>query len=600
LFLFPLVLFISDLFIRIKFIPYYEFKNYFFYILSILFSILTLSIFLTLAKKFNRTTKVITITFSILYTFIIIFYFGYYYYNNILPNYYTLEYFFEEFKSSITLFKSTVQPISIILIFSVFPFLYLWFKNALKYYPVSIIKFNIILPKIILWVLILMILNNNIRFTDQTMIIDSNLYANVTRYFYNHLTGKNFGGSGLLARTPIKLEKCDYNKKINANLIVIVFESLRKQNMSVYGYDRKTTPFLDSITQVKSNEFFIFNKAFTSSTTTMLAVPAILSGITPYQDPKLIHTMPLIWDYGKLLNKTNFYITSHDLHWYNFDMFYSNEKIDHQWNKSISGKPYYNDFGINDKYTVEHFIKFISTNNNFLGVLQFNTNHYPYTNDVNIWYGEKIDEYDNTIFLQDYYLKQIFQALEKNNLLDNTIIMLVGDHGEAFNEHNCIGHMEIHYLETLSIPIIFYIPQKYHQFLNINTLRANLHKIVTNADIVPTIIDLYKFSSKQMNSLKSNLLSKSLFDEIDNKRIIITMNNNRIARYKVGVSAIDNNYHYFYRINVNPYKEEIYNWPNDLLEKNNLIKSLPDTVVNYYKKYLMQYEFCKLILENKY
>lgn len=599
-FLFPVLLFISDFFIRIKFIKYYEFKHYFFYILSIIFSILTLSLFLSLAKKFQKISKIINVFFAFLYTFIIIFSLGYFYYNNILPNYYTLEYILEEFKSSWTLFKGTVQFQSILLLFLVSIFLYFWFYYSLKFFPKLFTNLKILIPKFLLWFTILLILNNNIRFTDQTMIIDSNLYANVTRYVYNHITGKNFGGSGLLARTPIRLEPADYNKKMTANLLVIVFESLRKQNMSLYGYHRKTTPFLDSIIQKRNNEFFVFQNTFTSSTTTMLAVPGILSGITPYQDPKLLHTMPLIWDYAKLVKKTNFYITSHDLHWYNFDMYYSNEKLDHLWTKSINGLPYYNDFGINDKFTVDHFNDFVTKNMNFFGVLQFNTNHYPYTNNINIWSGEKIDEYDNTIYLQDYYLKKIFENLEKNKLLDNTIIILVGDHGEAFNEHKCIGHMEINYIETISVPLIFFIPQKYQNHINLDNLKENLSKITTNMDVVPTILDIYDFNSKQISEIKSKFETKSLLGNIDDNRIIITMNNNRIARYKVGVSAIDKNYHYFYRINVNPYREEIYSWQNDKLEQNNLINTLPDSIKNYYKNYLKQYEFCRLILENKY
>jgi len=598
-FSFPILLVLTDFSLRFKFLINYDFKQFFFYFVSIIFSVLTIITFALLAKSIKKLKLFLSFLFAFIYTYIVIFSIGFYYYSNIFPNYYTIEYFIEEFKNSITIFVGTITVWSIILILLIFAYLIYWFNYIIRY--LNFDKFYkkklYLISHIIVNVILLFVLNNNIRFVDQTLTIDSNLFATFTRYYYNKATNKNFGGTGLLARNPIRLEKASYNKNIDVNVLVIVFESLRKQNLSLYGYYRKTTPFLDSIVAVKGKEFFIFQNTFTTSTTTMLAIPALLTGITPYQDPKLIHSYPMIWDYGKILDKKNFFITSQSFQWYNLNIYYSNEKIDFLWNKEISGHPNYNDFGINDKLTVNTLINYLNQNNNFFGVFQFNTNHYPYKNNLKKWDGERIDDYDNTILLQDSYIKEIFTALEKNHQLDKTIVILVGDHGEAFGEHKQIGHRDCNNIETLAVPFVIYIPEKYHKYLNINELKKNTSKITTNADLVPTLLDLFNLNSKQIIQLKSNFYTKSLFQNIDDNRYIITLNNNSISRYKVGVSIIDKKYHYLYKINTQPHIEEIYEWPIDRAEQNNLIEQLTPEIIIYYKKELMKYPVCKKVFE---
>jgi choline-sulfatase len=63
--------------------------------------------------------------------------------------------------------------------------------------------------------------------------------------------------------------------------------------------------------------------------------------------------------------------------------------------------------------------------------------------------------YDGEIAFMDHYVGEIIALLEKKQLLSNTLIVVAGDHGEAFGEHGEHGHQVFCYDENLRVPMIF-------------------------------------------------------------------------------------------------------------------------------------------------
>lgn len=63
--------------------------------------------------------------------------------------------------------------------------------------------------------------------------------------------------------------------------------------------------------------------------------------------------------------------------------------------------------------------------------------------------------YDGEIAFMDHYIGKIISLLEKKKLLKNTLIVIAGDHGEAFGEHGERGHQVFCYDENLRVPLIF-------------------------------------------------------------------------------------------------------------------------------------------------
>jgi choline-sulfatase len=90
--------------------------------------------------------------------------------------------------------------------------------------------------------------------------------------------------------------------------------------------------------------------------------------------------------------------------------------------------------------------------------------------------------YDGEIAFMDHYVGEIIALLEKKRLLKNTLVVIAGDHGEAFGEHGERGHQVFCYEENLRVPLIFSAAGSLPQGLRLKQ-RACL------VDIMPTILE---------------------------------------------------------------------------------------------------------------
>jgi len=91
--------------------------------------------------------------------------------------------------------------------------------------------------------------------------------------------------------------------------------------------------------------------------------------------------------------------------------------------------------------------------------------------------------YDGEIAFMDEAIGVVVQKLRKKNLLGRTLVVLAGDHGEAFGEKVERGHGVFLYDGTLKVPLILYAPGRLPEGRVVPT-RVRL------TDIVPTVLDM--------------------------------------------------------------------------------------------------------------
>lgn len=93
--------------------------------------------------------------------------------------------------------------------------------------------------------------------------------------------------------------------------------------------------------------------------------------------------------------------------------------------------------------------------------------------------------YRNTCYQDDLILGRIFDALERKGLMDNTIIILTGDHSQEFNENhrNYWGHNGNFSVHQIGVPLICHFPDAAEP-------RQFSHR-TTHYDIVPTLMSQY-------------------------------------------------------------------------------------------------------------
>lgn len=92
--------------------------------------------------------------------------------------------------------------------------------------------------------------------------------------------------------------------------------------------------------------------------------------------------------------------------------------------------------------------------------------------------------YRNTCYQDDLLLGKVFEALKKQGLMDNTIVVLTGDHSQEFNENhrNYWGHNSNFSVHQIGVPMIWHVPgQQAHKYT---------HR-TTHYDMVPTLMKEY-------------------------------------------------------------------------------------------------------------
>jgi arylsulfatase A-like enzyme len=77
----------------------------------------------------------------------------------------------------------------------------------------------------------------------------------------------------------------------------------------------------------------------------------------------------------------------------------------------------------------------------------------------------------------------VLAALAKRPRWNNTVVLVVSDHGEAFLEHGRTEHNSTVFDEMLHVPFILRLPPAFHLPVN-----PALDQLVTLADIVPTLL----------------------------------------------------------------------------------------------------------------
>ncbi|MCB9679656.1 MAG: sulfatase [Alphaproteobacteria bacterium] len=68
------------------------------------------------------------------------------------------------------------------------------------------------------------------------------------------------------------------------------------------------------------------------------------------------------------------------------------------------------------------------------------------------------DLYDEEIAYTDREIGRLIDALGQQGLLDDTVVIFVSDHGEAFGEHGWIGHTLTVHEELVHVPLFWYAP----------------------------------------------------------------------------------------------------------------------------------------------
>ncbi|MSU73945.1 hypothetical protein EXS56_02280 [Candidatus Kaiserbacteria bacterium] len=325
------------------------------------------------------------------------------------------------------------------------------------------------------------------------------------------------------------------------NVILISVDSLRPDHMSLYGYDRQTTPHIDAW----AKDAVVFDKYFSSAFLTPISEASVHTGDYPFTSGVInfesniresVPTMAQVfkengWQTAAFLSSPEFYnypalksgfSRGFDTYTLGTSRTYYPRGSDpvvlaKTWIDGHDRKPFFLWLAIGSAHwpygqdEPNHF-----SDPSYTGIFNtdavkkwgliwrdlfafmYNGVHYSTTlpvhpvgsvtqKDMDYLLGR----YDDGLVLTDRRIGALFDYLDKTGLSKNTVVILQSEHGEALGERGYIAHYDI-FDESVHTPLIIKAPM-----LSPGRIKA----LVSGVDVMPTLLSLLNLPLPKMDGI---------------------------------------------------------------------------------------------------
>jgi arylsulfatase A-like enzyme len=380
-----------------------------------------------------------------------------------------------------------------------------------------------------------------------------------------------------------------FNTPTGPNIIMIVVDCLRADHLGCYGYGRNTSPTIDKL----AAQGIVFNNAYSNAPHTIASFASLFTSLLPnvhntINQSDVFHKENLT--IAKVLKNDGYqtfyfnggnpntagqnFISGFDEVFFQVEIPAPDQYITNgnkvtdlvvSFLSGINEKKFFTLIHYMDTHTVYHKNEY---NNLFLEKTKTNTflepgfstllpgqirkmflNNMLSVDDINYL----ISLYDGQIRFVDENLKRIVEALKKNNLFDDTVVIITADHGEEFFDHNNFGHGQSLYNELLRIPLIITGPTMPHREVRDNVILIDLFPTILDiADINKSLFPFLQGRSllglmrgEKADSERSIFATATLFGDEKyciisaNNKLILNTYNNKNKRPLFGYSSQD-------------------------------------------------------------
>lgn len=289
------------------------------------------------------------------------------------------------------------------------------------------------------------------------------------------------------------------------NVVVVVIDTLRRDHLATYGYERQTAPFLDRL----AREGAVFD-GLSPTSWTKPATASLLTGLHPLRHqavgrldsvPEPVVTLAERLreeGYRTLGISANGWISR----FFGFDQGFDElAVVDDLWyaeevNRRLQPRL--------DRLRPPFFL-----------YVHYVDPHAPYEPRT-AWDGGALsdptpvamealdafsirqrppelmtrvrDLYDGEIRGADRGLEELVRELERRGLMKNTLLVVTSDHGEEMEDHGRMSHGLSLYEEVVRVPLVFHAPHR---------IPAGRHGIASLMDVVPTLMDFLGLEAKE-------------------------------------------------------------------------------------------------------
>ena len=292
-----------------------------------------------------------------------------------------------------------------------------------------------------------------------------------------------------------------------AHLVLITLDTLRADRLGSYGYDRPTSPALDAL----ASDAVLFENAIAQSAVTPVSHASILTGLNPYHhrlrslhggknyalpEDKLtlaermrangrktagfvsafpasrhfgLHRGFDTWDEEFSTPEEEKVLTERGMVQTGRAQRRGDETTDHAltWLRRQDGEPFFlwiHYFDVHDPLILppgSYLSKFLPRSSSQR--------------------DRRLATYDAEIAFVDSQVGRVLRALEDEGLREETVVVVMGDHGEGLGDHGWWGH-SILYQEQTRVPFILSVPSE--------GWSGRVDALVRTIDLLPTLVDV--------------------------------------------------------------------------------------------------------------
>ncbi|MDH4223808.1 MAG: sulfatase-like hydrolase/transferase [candidate division Zixibacteria bacterium] len=276
-------------------------------------------------------------------------------------------------------------------------------------------------------------------------------------------------------------------KSSNPNVVIIFLESWLTEQVGVYGGKFNVTPNFDSL----AYKGILFENFYATGTRTNRGLLSVLCSFPSQPGRTLMkkfkHNQPFISlsHILKLQGYKTIFIYGGDLQFDNMQGFFRQQGFDHFIGQDDFSKDQsISKWGIPDDIVFNRALEEFSEieEEPFLGVILTLSNHEPFVVPQNAprLYPDDFpnSKYLNAFYYSDWSLGRFFQQAEKMSFFENTLFILVADHGVVVQSQSDLP------LKRFHIACLIYSPK----FLGVEPKR--IKTVASQTDLLPTFLNL--------------------------------------------------------------------------------------------------------------
>jgi len=370
------------------------------------------------------------------------------------------------------------------------------------------------------------------------------------------------------------------------SLLIITLDTMRADRIGAYGYEKARTPHIDSL----ADEGIVFSNCYSPVPLTLPAHCSLFTGAYPLGHRVrdngtfyLSDSETTLAEMMKAQDYETYAVVSSYVLLAKFGLNQGFSSYDDSLNAGELLHNFYSEITADVVYSkFKHWFS-SRPDQNFFAWIHFYDPHAPYSppEEFRRGNGSFSDMYDGEVAFLDTYVGKIVEDLKNENRLDDTLIVIAGDHGEAFGEHEEYGHSVFCYEENLKVPLIFHNSRLFPE-------ASNVEQRVCLIDILPTLLEMY--GMKVPPSIQGQSFARMLEGKTE-KGLRSFYIESMYGRESLGwaplTGIIDGPYKYL----ALP-EPELYDLENDSREIDNLYtkrKDLADSLDEKLKNFMLEY-----------